>query len=738
MRIKTVIGPEFFFGVAWLNRSSIGVSESRVQRGWRRLAGLAPVALLLSSLSVVQVVGMDVVLEEVAQYPGTASFGLSDATLAANHRVYAAGTIFDVTNPGDPHSVGSFPGYALSASDDYLFTWTDSGRIQMLDVRNPASPLSLSSYLPDASSFAGKIAVAGSHAYWANPGGLDVLDFSDPANFRHVMRYALPGGPVDVGLSGNFAYVLTEGTWLQKTNLVNSGITVFDIGDPSHPQPVGNYQAHYECKRMAVAGGFAYVGTAGGLRIIDLRDPTNPRQVGSFDQYDSLGVAGVEVSGNTAAVSSGDPIVLLDVADPENPRLLGGSAPLGGYGAEVRGMVGDYVFAAAWHSGLHVLQRRPAALQRLGSLNLSGKPSESKVNRMALAGNYAYLTDPDVGLMVVELEDLSTPRLASLLAGPISNPVDVAISGNHLYVAAQPQGLQVLDVSDAAKPVRVGALDQIGFASAVAVSGNFAYVATNTGVVVADVSKPSTPRRIGQVGTGGSPYSLNISGHYLYVAARNAGLQIMDITTPGAPRLAGGYNSGGYAQAVSVSDTRACLCSEPTDDGSGGLVGGGLDILDVTDPAHPQRLGNYGGAGSFFPSVAVSGGYAYVPSNAGVDVIDISNPATPRRLGGNFVWMAPWGNLLMAGEDVVYAGNGELIILNHYRPFRLESVSTLDRNNFRLRVDGPPGASAQIQRSNDLIRWADWLLINLGGAPLELADPGSATDSRRFYRGIIH
>jgi len=99
--------------------------------------------------------------------------------------------------------------------------------------------------------------------------------------------------------------------------------------------------------------------------------------------------------------------------------------------------------------------------------------------------------------------------------------------------------------------------------------------------------------------------------------------------------------------------------------------------------------------------------------------------------------MAPWGNLLMIGEDVVYAGNGELVILDHYRLLRLEPISTLDRNNFRLRVGGPPGASVQIQRSNDLIHWADWLPVTLG-APLELADPDGATDSRHFYRGIIH
>jgi len=256
------------------------------------------------------------------------------------------------------------------------------------------------------------------------------------------------------------------------------------------------------------------------------------------------------------------------------------------------------------------------------------------------------------------------------------------------------------------------------------------------GLLAADISNPAQPRRAGLVPAGGSPSSVTLSGHYAYVAAVDAGLKIIDISNPGAPRLAGSYNSGGYLRAVAVSGTRACLVGEPRDNAAGG-IGGGLEILDVADPAHPQRLGGYGTPASAYESVAVAGDYVYLPSDAGVEVIDISNPADPRRVGGNFVRDGTWGSVVVAGDSVFYAGNGELVILDRFRPFRFEPVTGMDRSSFRFRVDGPRGVSVRLQRSSDLIDWADWLGVTFGPDPLELADTESAAEPRRFYRALV-
>ncbi len=66
-------------------------------------------------------------------------------------------------------------------------------------------------------------------------------------------------------------------------------------------------------------------------------------------------------------------------------------------------------------------------------------------------------------------------------------------------------------------------------------------------------------------------------------------------------------------------------------------VSGGLQVIDVSNPANPQRVGGYATNrwGSDGSDVAVSGNYAYVAATLeGLLVIDVSNPANPQRVGG--------------------------------------------------------------------------------------------------------
>ncbi len=80
----------------------------------------------------------------------------------------------------------------------------------------------------------------------------------------------------------------------------------------------------------------------------------------------------------------------------------------------------------------------------------------------------------------------------------------------------------------------------------------------------------------------------------------------------------------GEARDVKVVGNRAYLA----------YGSGGLEIIDVSNPASPVRLGGYDTSGDA-QGVAVSGTIAYVADgDAGLQIIDVSNPASPVRLGG--------------------------------------------------------------------------------------------------------
>lgn len=79
----------------------------------------------------------------------------------------------------------------------------------------------------------------------------------------------------------------------------------------------------------------------------------------------------------------------------------------------------------------------------------------------------------------------------------------------------------------------------------------------------------------------------------------------------------------GAARGVTVVGNLAYVSTSAAD----------LVILDVSDPLHPTRLGQYAGRGSGGP-VAVHGDRAYIAAGpAGLEIVDVSDPAQPRELG---------------------------------------------------------------------------------------------------------
>ena len=79
-----------------------------------------------------------------------------------------------------------------------------------------------------------------------------------------------------------------------------------------------------------------------------------------------------------------------------------------------------------------------------------------------------------------------------------------------------------------------------------------------------------------------------VSGNYAYVADGDAGLQVIDVSNPANPQRVGGYDTSGDAQGVAVSGNYAYVA-----DG-----GAGLQVIDVSNPANPQRVGGYDTSGS--------------------------------------------------------------------------------------------------------------------------------------------
>jgi hypothetical protein len=255
------------------------------------------------------------------------------------------------------------------------------------------------------------------------------------------------------------------------------------------------------------------------------------------------------------------------------------------------------------------------------------------VASITVAGSRAYWTsgfDPQTGFMgALHVGDVSNPTAPHLL-GSLELPRaagGIAVSGDFAYVAVESAGLIVVKITDPAAPVRWGAYNTSGSAYDVVLVGNLAYVADGeAGLVVVDVTDPASPRRVGSLDGSGEVHQVAVSGHYAYLADRywagtdmqpDGALRIVDVTNPASPRHVGRHRA--QAGSVAVVGNMAYVS------------GGTMQVFDVSDPPNPKLLASHAPGGNL--TLHEDRVFLAHPQ-VGLQILDVSNPLSPRRIGG--------------------------------------------------------------------------------------------------------
>ncbi len=258
---------------------------------------------------------------------------------------------------------------------------------------------------------------------------------------------------------------------------------------------------------------------------------------------------------------------------------------------------------------------------------------------------------------------------------------DVAVRGNYAYVAAGTDGLQIFDISDTQKPHKVSEYDSDGFASAVDLSGGYAYLADgrtyerDRGIVggsltIIDIRDPHNPILAGQFHTSGSPADVIVRDGYAYLADGTgddeswvgAGLIVLDVGTVSEIRFVASSETIGSARALEIDGDWLYLADANTlrhqGCGSYGVdkPGEGLIVFGISDPNDLQRLGAVKIRNGFPPidygyirgprchgggraaigatDVVVVDQLAYVVSQyQGIQVIDCQDPQNMAEIG---------------------------------------------------------------------------------------------------------
>ncbi len=335
---------------------------------------------------------------------------------------------------------GTEPEEAVSVPNIALPYAEQSGA---LEVAPPASDtLRIVAQLGGAAT---DVAARDGYAYVTQGSGLTVYDVHDPSSPHPVGRVAPLGGvPTGVALLDHVAYVATVETDPRQAG--HAGLAVVDVVDPTRPVQVARLVYPGGLQDVVAANGYAYViptfgylhpapGASNLMRVIDLGRPTQPREVGRVEL--SLSYLRLAVEGNRV-YTAGD---VVDVSDPLHPTVLEPFAP------DVRSAVpsdlapaGDVVgFTASgldsWNNEAYYRQTVAGPIS--ASVTAVNCPPEHESLGIARDGDWFITAGREGGCVFNAPADGSAPSVHGYAAP--GRGMAVAVDGAVGYVAIIPE-----------------------------------------------------------------------------------------------------------------------------------------------------------------------------------------------------------------------------------------------------------------------------------------------------------
>src|SRR4051794_3840926 len=250
---------------------------------------------------------------------------------------------------------------------------------------------------------------------------------------------------------------------------------------------------------------------------------------------------------------------------------------------------------------------------------------------------------------------LVSGNVTPLLTIPVGKPIGARFRDNYMYISGT-DGLTVYDVSDPALPKPAGYLPLPHFENEdVDLGGNLLLISNDpsegVGVLyVIDISDPKLPK--------------------LMSATPN------DFIETGVPAIFGAPEP----QPAGIGHTVSCVKA----DCSFAYMAGtnrGIDIVDLTDPAHPTKVKRFVPdiTGLASHDVQVDGrGLAWIVGADGTAAYDVSDPVNPVQVARTDEAIKNSGQLGVPGPDPVFGigGEGETPIdLIHHNSLRLGTLA---------------------------------------------------------------
>ncbi|MFJ8335346.1 hypothetical protein [Streptomyces sp. NPDC094437] len=415
-----------------------------------------------------------------------------------------------------------------------------------------------------------------------------------------LWNVADPGRPTPLGapLTGHTSWVSSAVFSPDGDTLASAGddgtVRLWDVRDPRHPVALGPSVTGDDgtIYLLAFSPDGHTLATADDnhtVRLWDVRDPRHPVSVTTLTGHTGpVRAIAFSPDGHTLASGGDDGTVRLwNVADPRRPAPLG--APLTGHG--------DTVHSVAFSPDGHTLasggKDDAVRLWDVRDLRHAHAVGSPLIGHTGPVWSVAFSPDGDTlaagsADSTASLWNVASPAHASQIGEPLAGG-----SGEMYALGFSPDG-HTLATGNGDGRVRLWTLpgaDMVGQAGAFRPDGKVLATGGGDGSVrLWDITDPDRPVALGSRSAAGIPRALTFlpDGRTLaaLVGGENA-VQLWNVADPTHPvpygkpfRLDAAYVG---AAALAVSPDGRTLATDKDDRTA--------QLLDITDPAHPRRLG---------------------------------------------------------------------------------------------------------------------------------------------------
>ena len=434
--------------------------------------------------------------------------------------------MLDISDPVSPQLIGSFRSETLdfvtggAVKGDYVYLIDHSGEIEIVDITNPAQPISARIYSGEL-NYLTTVTIKGEYLLVNST----VFDISDPVNLVPVTT--LSASSID--MAGDIACF----------SHYPNGLSLVDVSDPVSPSVLSSIDINdtYGC---TIDGNNLFLYGSRKLAILDISDPTDPKSLSQYvDSNDAF--VNLAVRGDYAYMQEhGNKMQIFDISDPGNITFVRT------WEVDER-IISDLYYSSVFLDGNYAYVRSYAEdtdisiyditdvsnITQIGTIDFPGY-----VTKFVISGQYAYIFQGFNEISIFDISDITTPLLINTITPDLEYIGDFAVNGDYVYVRSMGGStLKVFDISDMKNPVEVGSIEIRGTSQYkdtlfFGTDKLYIYYGSYEEISVFDISNPSQPvREKGFDGDMMDSYSrVFIYDDKAYMVEHSRGLAIFDLS----------------------------------------------------------------------------------------------------------------------------------------------------------------------------------------------------------------